>query len=414
MSNEPPAGEPSTIPVSASPSDELRPEDLPPVEPPSAGFIVQLFIVPALIVMAVIGVWALFGRMAGGEQDFRTLTKELASTNEHRRWRAALGLAQMLKTDLDRGEQGQGLSSNREVATQLSTMLDDELKTLLPTDEEKRESILKHQEYLSRSLGLLDVNDLTLPVLQKAMSEEHDREVRKNAIASIAMIAGRNEENGKPLKSAEVVESLVVASNDSDVLIRQMGTYALGLIHNDRAAECLNGLLNNSDQNTRYNAAIGLVRRGSTGGVPVFVEVLTEANKPVDDGRTPDMTKGFSVLVDRVRDQANSGNASKQTSESNPQNPKCEIFDPFCRFRHRVLGSKIIEAVDQLPVSIRVYLAILINVFWFWLLVWKLAYYFTATPCDGVRDVRGFIYHCVCYATWLLLSFFTFIMLIAP
>ncbi len=36
-------------------------EELPPVEPPSAGFIVQLFLIPMLIVGAIIGVYALFG-----------------------------------------------------------------------------------------------------------------------------------------------------------------------------------------------------------------------------------------------------------------------------------------------------------------------------------------------------------------
>ena len=33
---------------------------LPPVEQPSARFIVQLFVVPALIVMAIVGVWLSF------------------------------------------------------------------------------------------------------------------------------------------------------------------------------------------------------------------------------------------------------------------------------------------------------------------------------------------------------------------
>ena len=45
---------------------------LPPVEPPSAGFIVQLFVVPALIVLAVVGVWALFGKIASSDEDWRT------------------------------------------------------------------------------------------------------------------------------------------------------------------------------------------------------------------------------------------------------------------------------------------------------------------------------------------------------
>ena len=43
--------------------------DLPPVEAPSAGFIVQLFVIPAVVVAVVIVVWLLFGKLAGGERD---------------------------------------------------------------------------------------------------------------------------------------------------------------------------------------------------------------------------------------------------------------------------------------------------------------------------------------------------------
>jgi transposase len=75
------------------------PEDLPPVQPPSAGFILQLFVVPGLIVLAIVAVWLLFGKLAGNEQDWKGLLVELQHPNEHRRWRGALGLAQMLKAD---------------------------------------------------------------------------------------------------------------------------------------------------------------------------------------------------------------------------------------------------------------------------------------------------------------------------
>ena len=277
-SDTPPQSE--NPPVATAGTDDLRPEDLPPVEPPSAGFIVQLFLVPALIVMAVIGVWALFGKLASSDQDHRTLIRELNSSNEHRRWRAALSLAQMLKSDLDQGEDGRGLTRNREVAAELTGMLDDRLKALLPSDEKEREKALKHQEFLARTLGMLDVNDIVLPVLQRAMDEDHDREVRKNAIASVALIAGRNEAAGNPMTSPDVVESLVTATDDAEVLIRQMGTYALGLVHTDKAQQRLNALLKNSDQSTRYNAAIGLVRRKSSDGLPVFHEVLEKAGRP--------------------------------------------------------------------------------------------------------------------------------------
>ena len=56
-------------------------DDLPPVQPPSAGFIVQLFLFPALIVMGVVAIWWMFGLIAAGEQDWRKLLQDLQSQN---------------------------------------------------------------------------------------------------------------------------------------------------------------------------------------------------------------------------------------------------------------------------------------------------------------------------------------------
>ena len=53
--------------------------DLPPVEPPSAGFVVQLFVIPAVVVVVVIIVWLLFGKLAGGERDAMEYVRQLRS-----------------------------------------------------------------------------------------------------------------------------------------------------------------------------------------------------------------------------------------------------------------------------------------------------------------------------------------------
>ena len=82
-----------------APGASHRPEDLPPVTPPSAGFIVQLFVIPALIVMGVVSVWALFGKLADSGSDWQQLVAELGGGNEHRRWRAAQELAQVLNNE---------------------------------------------------------------------------------------------------------------------------------------------------------------------------------------------------------------------------------------------------------------------------------------------------------------------------
>jgi HEAT repeat protein len=270
----------------ASVGDERRaPEDLPPIEPPSAGFIVQLFLVPALIVMVIVGVWVLFGKLASSEQDWRQLVAELKSGNEHRRWRGALGLAQILKADEERGVHGQQLAANPEIAQELSGLLREELRRHSQKDDD-----LKQQAFLARTLGFLDVPQTVVPVLQQAMQPEHDREVRKNAIASIALIAGRGKERGKPVQVAGADESLVEVSADADPLVRQLSAYALGLFPTQAAEQRLTVLTADADRNTRINAALALARQQSTAGMPVLKAFLAEAARQSPTQAAGEMT----------------------------------------------------------------------------------------------------------------------------
>src|ERR1700683_1721861 len=98
---------------------------VPPVRPPSAAFIVQLFVVPALIVLAVVGVWALFGKIASSDEDWRELVEDIRNTNEHRRWRGANGLATLLLRDQQLGDDGQHLATNPDIARALVDLFDE-------------------------------------------------------------------------------------------------------------------------------------------------------------------------------------------------------------------------------------------------------------------------------------------------
>ena len=71
--------------------------DLPPVEPPSAGFVVQLFVIPAAVVVVVIIVWLLFGKLAGGERDAMEYVRQLRSPTAN--WRLAFELASLIQHD---------------------------------------------------------------------------------------------------------------------------------------------------------------------------------------------------------------------------------------------------------------------------------------------------------------------------
>lgn len=247
-------------------------ESLPPVEPPSAKFIVQLFVVPGLIVAAIVGVWLLFGKLASAEQDWQALVADMKSSNEHRRGRGAMGLAQALAVDQNRKSEGPRLTTNPQVAQELSALLSDTLKS-----SSQEPVVIDQQAFLTRTLGLLDVPEVVLPVLREAMKETHDREVRKNAVAAVATIAFRADARGTPLSDAGTLEELSNVARDSDPLLRSLAAMSLGFFPLALADQSLTVLLADADANTRANAAVAFTRHKSLKAVPVLKEVLKAA-----------------------------------------------------------------------------------------------------------------------------------------
>ncbi len=256
--------------------------NLPPVEPPSAKFIVQLFVVPGLIVAAIVCAWLLFGKLASAEQDWQALLADMKSSNEHRKGRGAMGLAQALAADQHRKTDGPRLATNPQVAQELSAFLAETLKSS-STDA----AVIDQQAFLTRTLGMLDVPDSVLPVLRDAMNESRDREVRKNAVFAVATIAHRASEKSLPLSDEKTIEELTVVSRDSDPLMRTSATYTLGFFPLDLVRQPLTVLLADSDANTRANAAVAFTRHKTLDGLPVLKEVLksaVELQKPPPPG----------------------------------------------------------------------------------------------------------------------------------
>jgi hypothetical protein len=273
---------------------------LPPVKPPSAGFIVQLFLIPALIVMAVVAVWALFGRLADSGTDWGQLVAELGSGNEHRRWRAAQELAQLIRNDqlqppIDR----QPLSANPQVCLALVKLLNESLGQTTTAQDD-----ILHQEFLARCMGSLQDTSQTLPVLALAMQPERDVEVRKSALMAVTTIAGEKFDKAmgfagdgsdaddnlqrKPLTEpcladAAVLEQLRVAAQDSEPVVRHLAAYALANVSGPRSMEQLQVMLLDGDRRTRANAVMGLARNGVAAALPELQKLLQEVLQAVRD-----------------------------------------------------------------------------------------------------------------------------------
>jgi HEAT repeat protein len=286
----------TTDPTSDSVSQHQLSDDLPPVQPPSAGFIIQLFVVPGLIVLAVVAVWFAFGRIAAYDQDWKPLAGDLQSPNDKIRDRAMYGLAELLARDSRRGEAGQHLASNVEIAQALTDKLAKELKTGSTSEES-----VGLQVYLTRAVGYLDTADLALPVLRQAIEPTRDVEVRKGGALSIAMIAGRAFEAGQPLEDPETVDALIELSADSQPLMRQTAAFALAFFQSEQADQQLHVLLGNSNQATSVNAAIALARRKNTDGLGVFKQALM-APAPT---KREEAFEHFTILTNTLKAIAN-------------------------------------------------------------------------------------------------------------
>lgn len=273
-----------------TPADQnALPEHLPPVEPPSAGFIVQLFLVPAIIVAAVIGLYLLFGKLAAGDTDWRQLVSDIKSDNPNVRWRAALNLAEGLDADEARGADGQHLAEIPEIAAALNDLTLQQLKTTVRNDEQKQQLA-----FLLKAIGRMDAVEQVRPALKTALDETQESEIRKHALQSVAMIAGRKQSKNETLNDSELVDAVISASESSDPVLRQHGAFALGLIGGPSAESRLGELLEDPDEMTRINAAIAFARQGSTRGLGVFEQVLKQsANWPAQANSPKDIEASF-------------------------------------------------------------------------------------------------------------------------
>lgn len=250
----------------------LGEELLPPVEQPSAKFIIQLFVVPALIVMAIVGVWLSFSWLVrtttlGPEKLIEGIDKGPSVA----RWQRASELADMLHN-----KHYASLRRDQKSASQLAQILERELDQSKDGAGGQEAATLRY--FLTRALGEFDVQDGTETLLRAAQTKRspEDELVRRGAIEALAVRAYNLSKLEPPeqLASPELEPVLVKLSNDEDAEIRYRATYALGKLGTPAAIERLEALASDPDADTRYNAAVALAHRGNATAMETLAEML--------------------------------------------------------------------------------------------------------------------------------------------
>jgi HEAT repeat protein len=313
----------SPRPTGYSPDDAL-----PPVEPPSAGFILQLFIVPGVIVVVVVMIWLMFNWLAQMGNDRDAFVRALARNNEAR-WQAAFNLANAMRAE--RGSKQPRLTGDPQLAADLAGILDHEIDA---GSMEKNPLALRM--YLCRALGEFRVTE-PLPTLIKAATTERDEregDVRRTALEGIAVLADNVGGDDKHFTQNEALrDALLTAASDNDPRTRDVAAVAMGVIATPEFRERLGAMLEDSNPDVRYNAAVRLAHLGDVSAVPVLAEMLDpDELAGIESEKQQEMRPFKRALI-----TVNALRATGQLAEKSPQADLTALQSAV----ERLLASKI-------------------------------------------------------------------------
>lgn len=290
---------------------------LPPVEPPSAAFILQLFVVPALIVLIVVGVWLSFSWLVHRSQP-KDLIQGLESSRVAR-WQRASELADML-----RNERNQQLKTDTSAALQLADILNREIDRADDQGGMDNESVTLRY-FLCRALGEFHVPEVLDVLLKAATTNRDPREqiVRQGAIEAIAVLTFNLQQMDPPqaLDNSELEQTLTQLADDEDDSIRSTTAYALGRIGTPASLAQLEVMVDDPHADTRYNAAVALAHHGNSKAVETLAEMLdyTEMSSVREETELGDQ------LAKRTLIMSNAMEAAQELARTNPDADLSEI-----------------------------------------------------------------------------------------
>lgn len=259
------------------PAKKVASDPLPPVQPPSAGFLLQLFVIPMVIVTIIVMVWLLLNWLAHMGGSPARLVNDLGRLN-NASWQKALTLANLLQNP-----EYEEFKKDPEMAEKLSAILEEQLDA-----GSSETQPVQLRLFLCRALGEFHVPSV-LPTLLRAAEQEktpRDIDVRRAALEAIAVFS-THDETGSIADNENVMETLRAASRErSENLdeqvprseLRSTAAYVLGVIGGSEARDRLALMVSDAYANARYNAGLGLARHGDLRAIPVLVEMLNPDN----------------------------------------------------------------------------------------------------------------------------------------
>jgi hypothetical protein len=246
--------DPSTPSAEAAPSDAPLPSDT-PIRQSTPFLVLQFFIFPLSIVAVCVTVFVIFGLIAAEGKGPRQYLDEVRTGSANRRWQAAFELTKVLQ-------------AGRDPALKDPRFVDEAIRTF----RESAGDDPRVRRYLAVALGRLGDRRAVPALLQAAAdagpSGPHaDPETQIYSVWALGAI-------GDPQSEPTLVE----LAKSEDPGVRKTAVHALGSFPSETSRATLVGALGDTVEDVRWNAAVGLARRGDPAAAPVLLEMLDRAH----------------------------------------------------------------------------------------------------------------------------------------
>ncbi|MBI3269866.1 MAG: HEAT repeat domain-containing protein [Planctomycetes bacterium] len=245
-----PAGEVPTQPLSEGSSPTPADAEGSVAEPTFPVLAVQFFLVPMLIVLTCVGLYAGVRWMMGEERGMHGLLDELHGEKGNRKWQAAFELSRQLALD-------------RQAGTPVPAEV---TERLLQEFKESRGGEPPLRRFLALALGNLKDPRAT-ELLIDAIGHPDPGDANNSLLIGALLALGN-------IGDARAVPAAVGLAKNEDPGVRKAVYYTLGIYGEASAIPVLEAGVKDGCDDVRWNAALALARMKHPGGVAVLREML--------------------------------------------------------------------------------------------------------------------------------------------
>ncbi len=255
-----------------------NPEDLPPEEDLATSSVIGFVLVPAMLVIAIVGVVWVFWYLTYNPYSVQDYTRLLKSDNKSTRWQAALD---MVETNRVSGELVPILVEMAHAKDEDQSVVDTtqfDVRNLLKSPEEKKVNL---RWYAVAALAKVGGERAYETVLE--MAKDDDIGVRFYAVHGLGRMGNKG-------AIPTLIDRLLT---DTDFGVRAASAWALGELGDKSAKDALlQAFKNDKEKDVRWNSALSLARF-SEGSVE---ETLIEMTK-ADNAHTRDQARRALMMI---------------------------------------------------------------------------------------------------------------------